>query len=667
MTTIQHYTTLKAHVAHLAQQYYVLDAPTVTDAEYDKLFRELQQLEAEHPDWLQPDSPTQRVGGALLEGFQKVQHRQPLLSLDNAMTSEEAASFVARLASLTGRAQEDLVFFQEPKYDGAAGAIAYEYGRYTEAATRGDGTTGEDITAQVKTIRNIPLFIPQLADVPRFEVRGEIVMKLVDFAAVNAARAAAGEALLVNPRNAAAGALRQLDPAITAQRQLRFFAYGLGICDVEDLPGTQSARIDWLTQLGFEVSASRGLVRGPRELQEVFEALAAQRANLPFEIDGVVFKLDDISLQEVAGWSNRVPRWAIAYKFPPQEQVTKVLDIDVQVGRTGKLTPVAKLAPVFVGGVTVSNATLHNEAEARRKDVRVGDDVVVRRAGDVIPEVARVLSERRVSELLQFSMPSACPVCGAAVRKDEDKANHYCTGGLTCSAQQLFAMTHFASRLAMNIEGLGEGVVQRLLQAGLVSRPSDLYHLDVQAMAALEGFGPVSAKNLQEAVELSKGIALHRFLAALGIPDVGEVTAKRLAQKFGNFAAVQSASYDELLGVPTVGPETAGAIRAFFDNPQNLVEVDKLLAAVAPAEAQVVQAQGLAGKTFVITGTLSAPRESFKERVEAAGGKVAGSVSARTTYVLAGSEAGSKLTKALELKVPVLSEMDFDALLASVS
>lgn len=663
------YTSLKKLVTRYAHEYYVLDAPSISDAEYDQLFRQLQAAESEHPQWVEADSPTQRVGGALLEGFQPVKHRQAMLSLDNAMDAQAARDFVERVASDLGVNPEDLEFFQEPKYDGLAIALTYQNGLLTGAATRGDGETGEDVTAQIRTLQNVPLRIEALEQVPLFEVRGEVVMRRSDFEKVNEIRVAQGEARFVNARNAAAGSVRQLNPAVTAKRRLRFFAYHLGACEFGDsgvsAPEKQGLRIEWLVQLGFEVSAERSVVRGPQGVQAAFEKLAQQRETLPFEIDGVVFKLNDLGLQAKVGWNNRVPRWAIAYKFPPQQQVTTLLGIDIQVGRTGQLTPVARLAPVFVGGVTVTNATLHNEGEIHRKDLRVGDQVVVQRAGDVIPEVVESLKDRRTQELPVFSMPDCCPACGAPAHKELDKAKHYCTAGLSCSAQRLFALTHFASRLAMDIEGLAEGVVQKLLNAGLVQRPSDLYQLDEDAVAAIEGLGAISARNLLKAIEASKGIALNRFIYALGIPGVGESTAKDFAKHLGGLDALMTADESRLMAIPDVGPTTADNVRQFFGNEQNALEARRLQEFVAPKAPEVNGAQVFAGKTFVITGTLSVPRETFKERIEAAGGKVSGSVSKKTSYVLAGSEAGTKLDKAKELSVPILSEDEFEALMAS--
>ena len=518
------YEQLKQEAAYHAHRYYVLDDPVISDGDYDNLFRRLQTFEQDNPDLVTPDSPTQRVGGPLLNGFEEVKHQIAMLSIDNAMNAQEAADFARRLAAQLGVSSEELAFFVEPKYDGASCSIVYEHGLLTQAASRGDGFTGENITAQVKTIRNVPLKLHGFEDVPRFEVRGEVLMTKKDFLAVNEAQAAAGEKLFANPRNAAAGSLRQLDPSVTAKRALRFFGYSFGACDFGDsvlaLPSLQSERIAMLKDLGFEVSTSTFSATGPAEIESVFQIMAARRASLPFDIDGVVFKLDSVALQDKAGWSSRVPRWAIAYKFPPEEATTTLLDIDLQVGRTGAVTPVARLQPVFVGGVTVANATLHNADEIARLGVLIGDRVVVRRAGDVIPEIVRVVMESRAGAERPFAMPTVCPVCGSAVHQEEDKAVHRCTGGLNCEAQRLFAITHFASRLAMDIEGLGEGIVQKLLDADLVHRPSDLFSLDAEVLAKLEGMGKVSAKKLTSRLAECRAPELNRFIYSLGIPNV---------------------------------------------------------------------------------------------------------------------------------------------------
>lgn len=662
------YEQLKQEAAYHAHRYYVLDDPVISDGDYDNLFRRLQTFEQDHPDLVTSDSPTQRVGGPLLNGFEEVQHQVPMLSIDNAMNAQEAADFARRLASQLGMSAEELAFFVEPKYDGASCSIVYEHGLLNQAASRGDGFTGENITAQVKAIRNVPLKLQGFEDVPRFEVRGEVLMTKKDFLAVNEAQAAAGEKLFANPRNAAAGSLRQLDPAVTAKRALRFFGYSFGACDFGDsvlaLPSLQSERIAMLKELGFEVSTSTFSATGPAEIESVFQIMATRRASLPFDIDGVVFKLDSVALQDKAGWSSRVPRWAIAYKFPPEEATTTLLDIDLQVGRTGAVTPVARLQPVFVGGVTVANATLHNADEIARLGVLIGDRVVVRRAGDVIPEIVRVVTESRTGSERAFVMPTACPVCGSAVHQEEDKAVHRCTGGLNCEAQRLFAITHFASRLALDIEGLGEGIVQKLLDADLVHRPSDLFSLEAEVVAKLEGMGKVSAKKLISRLAECRAPELNRFIYSLGIPNVGETTAKDLAKFFKTWSAFSQATQGQLMQVANLGPITADNVVSFFANAENAQEAQKLATQVQPKEVQVSDsAQIFAGLTFVITGTLSLPREVFKERIEAAGGKVSGSVSKKTSYLLAGAEAGSKLTKAEELGVAVLSEEAFEALM----
>lgn len=668
MDEIHTYNALKERVTRLAHEYYVLDEPSVSDAEYDSLFRQLQSIEAAHPEWVSVDSPTQRVGGTPLDKFAQVTHTVPMLSLDNAMNQEEAVAFVRRLSDLVGVPADELEFFKEPKYDGASCSVVYRFGLYDGAASRGDGATGEDVTAQVKTIRNLPLRVKGFENVPRFEVRGEVLMPLATLEKLNKQRAETGEKALVNTRNAAAGGMRNLDPSETAKRGLRFFAYGLGACELGnshiEMPQLQSERIEMLKDLGFEVSAAAETVKGPEGVQAAFESMQALRPTLPFEIDGVVYKLDDILLQNKAGWNNRVPRWAIAYKFPPQEMVTRLLGIDVQVGRTGKLTPVARLEPVFVGGVTVANATLHNLDEIERLDARVGDYVVVRRAGDVIPEISAVLNERRTEALPAFEFPCACPVCGSAVVREAGEANHFCTGALACEAQRLFAVTHFSSRLAMDIEGLGEGVILRLMQASLLQRPSDLYRLRPTDIETLEGFGAVSANKLVASIAGSQGMVLNRFIYALGIHGVGETTAKDLARHFLTWEAFAQAGFEDFSAVKGIGPTTARSLVEFLSSADTRDEAQRLAQAVRPSDMEKPQGNVLAGKTFVITGTLSQPREAFKERIEALGGKVSGSVSAKTTFLLAGEDAGSKMDKAKSLGVAILDEAAFEALTA---
>lgn len=662
----QTYARLMESVAYHAHRYYVLDQPEISDAEYDVLFRKLQAFEEEHPELASQNSPTRRVGGAVLAQFASVTHAVPMLSIDNAMDAAEASAFVLRTAAALGVEPDSLSFFQEPKYDGLSCSLVYENGSLTVAATRGDGFTGENVTAQVRTIRNVPLHIEQLADVPRFEVRGEVLMTKADFRRINEEQLAAGEKTFVNPRNAAAGSLRQLDAQMTARRRLRFFAYGFGACEPQgQLPGTQAERIALLRSLRFEVSPMARLVQGKVGVLQAFDEMARVRKDLPFEIDGVVFKLDSIAHQDKVGWNSRVPRWAIAYKFPPEEVTTTLLGIDIQVGRTGPLTPVARLAPVFVGGVTVANVTLHNLDQIRRLDLRIGDTVVVRRAGDVIPEIVKMVPERRPENAGVFDMPQHCPVCGSHVHKEADKAVYRCTGGLKCGAQRLFAVTHFASRLAMDIDGLGESRVAQLIEAGLVQRPSSLWALRVEQLSELDGWGKSSATKLVEAVQGKKHPELHRLIYALGIPGVGESTAKELARFFKSWGAFSHANEAALLSVPDLGPITTSNVLEFLGDEGNAEEASALARLLEPKDVQVVEAAGasLEGKTFVITGTLSAPRESFKERIEAAGGKVAGSVSKKTNYLLAGAEAGSKLAKAQELGVSVLDEAAFEALL----
>ena len=656
---------LREQIRHHEYCYYVLDAPEISDALFDELFNELKALEAAHPELVTPDSPTQRVGGARSTKFAPVRHRVPMLSIDNAMNASEARRFVERCAEELGVNSAALVFTAEPKYDGLSCSLIYENGLLACAATRGDGVTGEDVTAQVRTIRNVPLRLPGVK-APRVEVRGEVLMTRADFERLNAAAAAAGEKTFQNPRNAAAGSLRQLDPAITAQRRLRFFAYGFGECEGYEPPDTQSKRLEALRGLGFQVSAEACTVTGPDGLQAFFEAMLAKRASLPYDIDGIVFKIESLAQQRTLGWTSRTPRWAIAYKFPPEEVATIVQAIDVQVGRTGVLTPVARLKPVYVGGVTVTNATLHNQDEIDRLDIRVGDIVVVRRAGDVIPEIVRVLHEQRPEGLEPYRMPTECPECGSPVVREAEQVAVRCTGGLTCRAQRLRSIVHFAHRRAMDIEGLGELIVQKLMDAGLLERPSSLYELTAEDLLKVSGFAKASATKLISAIHASRGRELARFIFALGIPGVGETTAKDLARAFGTFEAFLEATKAQLLAIEGLGPVTTREILEFLANPANREEVLALARYVAPAPAVVVAPEGgadLTGQTFVITGTLSVPRDEVTRWIEAAGGKVSGSVSKKTTAVIAGEAAGSKLEKAKALGVPVWDETRLRALL----
>jgi DNA ligase (NAD+) len=664
---------LRETLHHHAHRYYVLDAPGIPDAEYDRLFQELQALEARHPQWISTDSPTRRVGGKPLEEFASVRHRVPMLSIRTETDTEAsgAENFDARVRRELALPADapPLRYVAEPKFDGLAMSLRYEGGVLVQAATRGDGEYGEDVTHNIRTIGQIPLRLPADAP-PVLEVRGEVYMRRDDFERLNAsqrekiAAGAKGERTFVNPRNAAAGAVRQLDPAIAARRPLSFFAYGLGEITPPDQGGpalaTHFGMLQQLRAWGLPVCDLVQLAQGAAELAAYHARIGGLRDSLGYDIDGVVYKVDDLAVQQQLGFVTREPRWAVAHKYPAQEQLTTVLGIDVQVGRTGKLTPVAKLAPVFVGGVTVTNATLHNEDEARRKDVRVGDTVIVRRAGDVIPEVVGVLPDKRVGTPEPFSMPCSCPVCGSAAVREEGEADYRCTGGLFCSAQRKQAILHFAQRRAVEVEGLGDKLVEQLVDAGIVRTLPDLYRLGLVALAGLDRMADKSALNLLDALQTSRQTTLPRFLFGLGIRHVGEATAKALARHFGSLDAIMDASTEQLLEVADVGPIVAQSIRLFFEQPHNREVVAQLRACGvvweegAPAPTTP---KPLSGKTFVITGTLpSMGRDEARDRIEAGGGKVAGSVSRKTNFVVAGAEAGSKLDKALELGVPVLDE-----------
>ena len=672
---------LRALLQRAAHQYYTLDAPELPDAEYDRLFQQLQAIEAAHPELRTPDSPTQRVGGAILDSLASVRHAVPMLSIrtETDTTAAGAEAFDARVRRELKLAPDapPVVYVAEPKFDGLAMSLRYEDGVLVQAATRGDGETGEDVTHNVRTIGQIPLRLHGAAP-PMLEVRGEVYMRRDDFERLNETmrqRMAVGDKAartFVNPRNTAAGAVRQLDPALAAERPLSFFAYGLGeVTPVQDggpRLDTHWAVLQALKAWGFPVSALARQARGASELIAYHADIAARRDGLPFDIDGVVYKVDALALQRELGFVTREPRWAVAHKYPAQEQLTTVEAIDVQVGRTGKLTPVAKLAPVFVGGVTVTNATLHNELEARRKDVRVGDTVVVRRAGDVIPEVVSVLTDKRVAGSAEFTMPAQCPVCGSAVVREEGEADHRCTGGLFCPAQRKQALLHFASRRAMDIEGLGDKLVEQLVDGGVVKALPDLYRMGFVSLAALDRMAEKSAQNLLDALQKSKHTTLARFLFALGIRHVGETTAKDLARHFGQLDAIMDASVEQLLQVPDVGPVVAGSIQGFFAEPHNREVVAQLRAVGIDwpeGEPAAAARLPLAGQTFVLTGTLpTLSRDEAKAMLEAAGAKVAGSVSKKTHCVVAGAEAGSKLDKARELGVPVIDEAQLRALVA---
>ncbi|MDT8991587.1 NAD-dependent DNA ligase LigA [Curvibacter sp. APW13] len=678
---------LCALLQRYAHEYYVLDAPSVSDAEYDRLFQELQSLEAAHPALRRSDSPTQRVGGKALDAFAPVRHAVPMLSIRTETDTESsgAEAFDARVRKELGLGEGDglVEYCAELKFDGLAMSLRYEHGVLVQAATRGDGETGEDVTANIRTIAQIPLRIPvpgSVSAVPVpdvLEVRGEVYMRRDDFEALNErqrqriAAGEKGEKTFVNPRNAAAGAVRQLDSTIAAQRPLSFFAYGLGEVSSQDAePTTHLAWLQRLKSWGFPVAAQVDIAQGATELVAYHQRIGEQRDSLPFDIDGVVYKVNRLDLQRQLGFVTREPRWAVAHKYPAQEQMTTVLDIDVQVGRTGKLTPVAKLSPVFVGGVTVTNATLHNEDEARRKDVRVGDTVVVRRAGDVIPEVVSVVLERRTGEAPPFTMPHVCPVCGSAAVREEGEADYRCTGGLFCSAQRKQAILHFAQRRAVEVEGLGEKLVDQLVDGQIVKTLPDLYRLGFVALASMERMAGKSAQNLLDALEKSKQTTLPRFLFGLGIRHVGEATAKELARHFGTLDAIMDASEEALLQVADVGPIVAQSIHRFFAQAHNreVVEQLRVCGVTWPEGPPSVDASPklLSGKTLVLTGTLpTLSRDAAKELIEAAGGKVAGSVSKKTHYVVAGTEAGSKLDKAQELGIAVLDEAGLLSLLGS--
>ncbi|PUE63143.1 DNA ligase (NAD(+)) LigA [Limnohabitans sp. 2KL-17] len=671
---------LRGLLHHHTHAYYTLDAPEIPDAEYDRLFRELQAIESAHPELVTPDSPTQRVGGKVLDAFAAVRHRVPMLSIRTETDTEAsgAEAFDARIRKELGLTDSEppVRYVAELKFDGLAMSLRYENGVLVQAATRGDGETGEEVTANIRTIGQIPLRLPP--DAPAvLEVRGEVYMRRDDFEALNErqrqriAAGIKGEKTFVNPRNAAAGAVRQLDSGIAAERPLSFFAYGLGDITPAEQGGPQwTTHFDMLQQLkvwGFPVAEQTACVQGAAGLVAFHQRMAAERDALPYDIDGVVYKVNDLALQARLGFVTREPRWAVAHKYPAQEEMTTVLAIDVQVGRTGKLTPVAKLAPVFVGGVTVTNATLHNELEARRKDVRVGDTVIVRRAGDVIPEVVSVVLDRRPAHAAQFTMMTHCPVCGSLAEREEGEADHRCTGGLFCSAQRKQAIWHFAHRRAMDIEGLGDKLVDQLVDSGQVKTLADLYHLKLHNLANMERMAEKSAVNLLEALEKSKQTTLGRFLFSLGIRHVGEATAKELARHFGQLEAIMLASEEALLQVPDVGPVVAHSIRTFFDQPHNREVVQALREAGIQwpeGEALAPTEMPLSGITVVLTGTLqSMGRDEAKEKLEALGAKVAGSVSKKTHYVVAGAEAGSKLDKAKELGVPVLDDAGLAVLL----
>ncbi|MDQ3185531.1 MAG: NAD-dependent DNA ligase LigA [Pseudomonadota bacterium] len=652
--------------------YYALDAPTIPDAEYDKLFHELQELEQRYPQLITPDSPTQRIGAAPLIAFSQIVHRTPMLSLGNAFKAAEVNAFDRRARQTLG--VDSVEYAVEPKFDGLAVSLCYEKGIFMTGATRGDGYIGEDVTLNLRTVRSIPLQLQAnryaIRNPAFMEVRGEVLMLKADFEKLNRQQREKSQKEFINPRNAAAGSLRQLDPGITAARRLTFFAYGIGACEGGNVPRDKHHHVmDYLASLRFPIARERNVVRGATALLEYHLEIEGLRESLPYDIDGTVYKVNDLAQQEKLGFVSRAPRFAVAHKFPAQEAITELLGIDVQVGRTGTLTPVARLRPVFVGGVTVTNATLHNEDEIRRKDVMIGDSVTVRRAGDVIPEVVAVQKEKRSPHVKPFVMPNHCPVCGAKAVRLPGEAVTRCTGGLFCPAQRKQAVLHFVSRRAMNIDGMGDKLVEQLVDNAIIRTPADLYKLGIASFASLARMAKKSAGNMINAIEKSKSTTLARFIYSLGIRNVGETTAKVLARHFGNLDRLIVADAESLQQVPDIGPVVAQSITDFFAEGHNLEVIEQLRAGgvrwdegagmqqARPGPSASLSVGKLGGRTFVLTGTLlNLTREDAKEKIEALGGKVAGSVSRRTDYVVAGTDPGSKYDRAAELGIAILDE-----------
>ena len=663
MSLQQQIDTLRQDLRRYEYEYHVLDNPTIPDAEYDRLFHQLKALEAAHPELITADSPTQRVGAKPLSGFAQIRHEIPMLSLDNAFSDEEFYAFVKRIEDRLIRLPEPLTFCCEPKLDGLAVSILYVNGVLTQAATRGDGTTGEDITANIRTIRNIPLQL--LMDNPptRLEVRGEVFMPHAGFERLNQQALEKGEKTFANPRNAAAGSLRQLDPKITSKRPLVLNAYGIGIAEGVDLPNTHYDRLQWLKSIGIPVNPEIRLCNGTDEVLDFYRDIQNKRSSLGYDIDGTVLKINDIALQEKLGFISKAPRWAIAYKFPAQEELTRLNDVEFQVGRTGAITPVAKLEPVFVAGVTVSNATLHNADEIERLDIAIGDTVVIRRAGDVIPQIIGVLHDRRPADARPIVFPETCPVCDSAIVRIEGEAVARCTGGLFCAAQRKEALKHFVSRKAMDIDGVGGKLIEQLVDRELVHTPADLFKLDLTTLTRLERMGEKSAENALASLEKAKNTTLARFIFALGIREVGEATALNLANHFKTLEALQNADLKALQQVPDVGEVVANRILAFWHEPHNVAVVNDLIAQGVhweTVETKEVTENRFKGKTVVLTGTLTQMgRNEARALLQDMGAKVSGSVSAKTDFVIAGDAAGSKLTKAQELGVTVLTEEEF--------
>ena len=655
--------SLREQIRHHNYRYHVLDDPEVPDAEYDRLMRQLQALEADHPELVAPDSPTQRVGDAPISAFGTVKHELPMLSLDNAFAEDELRDFHRRVMDRLELEDggDEFVYAAEPKLDGAAVSLLFEGGQLVRGATRGDGTTGEDITHNVRTIEAVPLKLRGAGFPGVLEVRGEVFMPKAGFEAYNKKASAADEKTFVNPRNAAAGSLRQLDPKLTAARPLDIYVYSVGVVKDGSLPERHSEVLDQLQEWGLKTCPERRVVKGADGCLAFYKDIGSRRDALPYEIDGVVYKVDSFADQRELGFVSRAPRWAIAHKFPAQEELTKVVGVEFQVGRTGAVTPVARLEPIFVGGVTVSNATLHNIDELHRKDVRVGDTVIVRRAGDVIPEVVSVIAKRRPKNARRVHLPKKCPVCKSAVAREEGEAVARCTGGLFCAAQRGEALKHFVSRRALDVDGFGSKLIEQLVAADRVRNPADLYKLTNEELTSLDRMGEKSANNLVAAIETSKSTTLPRFLYALGIREVGEATAASLANHYGKLKLIMSASEEELQNVGDVGPIVASRIRAFFEEAHNRAVIESLRnAGVTWTESDPVAIPtdgALQGKTFVLTGTLpSMTRDEAKEKIQMLGGKVTGGVSSKTHYVVAGEKAGSKLSKAEKLGVSVLDE-----------
>ena len=664
MTNIQtQIDNLRKTLRQYEYEYHVLDNPTVPDSEYDRLFHQLKALELEHPEFLTSDSPTQRVGAKPLSGFSQIRHEIPMLSLDNAFSDEEFNAFVKRIEDRLIVLPKPLTFCCEPKLDGLAVSILYVNGVLTQAATRGDGTTGEDITANIRTIRNIPLQL--LTDNPpaRLEVRGEVFMPHAGFERLNEYALEHGEKTFANPRNAAAGSLRQLDPNITSKRPLVLNAYGIGIAEGVELPNTHYARLQWLKSIGIPVNPEIRLCNGTNEVLDFYRDIQNKRSSLGYDIDGTVLKINDIALQNELGFISKAPRWAIAYKFPAQEELTVLNDVEFQVGRTGAITPVAKLEPVFVAGVTVSNATLHNSDEIERLNIAIGDTVVIRRAGDVIPQIIGVLHERRPDNAKPIIFPTNCPVCDSQIIRIEGEAVARCTGGLFCAAQRKEALKHFVSRKAMDIDGVGGKLIEQLVDRELIHTPADLFKLDLTTLTRLERMGAKSAENALNSLAKAKSTTLARFIFALGIREVGEATALNLANHFKTLDALKAADLEELQQVPDVGEVVANRIFVFWREAHNVAVVEDLIAQGVHWETVEVKEASenlFKDKTVVLTGTLTQMgRNEAKALLQQLGAKVSGSVSSKTDFVIAGEAAGSKLTKAQELNITVLTEEEF--------